>query len=174
MGWARLLFKQRGKGEKKHPCGRGLRRLSPRGSLSSGFYKNNFISWLKGSWLGLCAIGPFRGCMSPSANGCCGDAGYASLFLPNGPEVLRTRWVYYQGMAQVPFLCLNNFKAWASSFKISHLHTCLSCLCVLDKFPLSSPVPFLPNHFLSPNFQSQGDRREQTKEKKEIFPFETC
>jgi hypothetical protein len=37
----------------------GLRKAEPWGCLSSSVYKN-FISWLKGSWLCLCAIGPFR------------------------------------------------------------------------------------------------------------------
>jgi hypothetical protein len=71
----------------------------------------------------LCAIGPFRVCMSSLANA-------FPLVLPNGPEIQRTSLASYQGKAHVPFACLGSFKAWASSFKIPQTpQTCLSHLC---------------------------------------------
>jgi hypothetical protein len=53
------------------------------------FYKD-FISWLKGSQLCLCAIGPFRGWTSVPAHGHHRGTVNDPLSLPNGPEILCT------------------------------------------------------------------------------------
>jgi hypothetical protein len=50
--------------------GKGVEKLpyTWESSFSRGFYKD-FISWLKGSWLCLCATGLFMGCTSVPAHG---------------------------------------------------------------------------------------------------------
>jgi hypothetical protein len=76
---------------------------------------------------------------------------HAPFSLPSCPEVWYSGWAFYQEL-------LTYHLYTSVVFKIPQtLHTCLSCRCVLGKFPLSSSVPVLSDHFLSPDFQSQAD-----------------
>jgi hypothetical protein len=82
---------------------------------------------------------------------------------PMGPEVWHTGWASYQGMAHAPFTCLSSFKAWVSDLGCPRHPTPVYLISVsLVSFHWVSLVPVLSDQFLSPNFQSQLDRRKVT------------
>jgi hypothetical protein len=94
----------------------------------------------------LCVIGLFMRYMSSPASVFLGDTVCAPFPFPVGAEVQHTSQASYDSMVQ-------QFQGLGEWFQDSpDSHTCLSHLCVLGKFPSSSPVPLLPDHSLSPNF----------------------
>jgi hypothetical protein len=102
-------------------------------SLDLGVFIKTFTSCWKGSWLCLCVIGPFMGCMSLPASGHHRRGLHGPFSFPIGSEVQCTGWPSYQGVALFP--CHRSFKAWCG-FKAPH-----TCLIFSGKFPSSAPCP---------------------------------